>query len=629
MAQARRPSTTGLGRVTVVLAAGSFLTSSKSPRRTTMNAPPRPAWKAFVSLLAAFAFGAGPAYAQEESVRPGINKPYENPDINESVKRFESENREVFSKRKEIVAACRLQPGMAVADVGAGTGLFTRLFAAEVGPQGRVYAVDIARKFIEHVEKTAKEAGRNNVAGIVGTPTSTGLPPDSVDLVFLCDTYHHFEYPQKTMDSIHRALRPGGRLVLVDYRRIEGKTPDWLLKHLRAGQEVFTAEIEAAGFKVVDRPDFLKDNYLVRFEKAGPPHKAWLESWQKENPTWRALHLIGPSPERLDVTERFVADVLRPMGFNVLILEVDYGFEFKSRPELQCHGITKPQARRLSEVCRQNGIRLIPLFNCLGHQSWAENTGALLKKHPEFDETPHVPPDNKGIYCREWCPSNPEVNPVVFALLDEMLDAFEADALHVGMDEVFLIGNDKCPRCKGKDVGELFAGVVNALHQHLVKEKGVEMLMWSDRLLDSGKFSYGTWEASRTGSCRALPRIPKDIILCDWHYEPRADYPSVRFFQRQGFRVLPSTWKNPDAAVALIHCARKDATQRMLGILFAGWSAGGNGEHLMAALQGGKADAHDPVAARQIAAAIQAGLKELAGPPQASPGGNGRAATPP
>ena len=132
------------------------------------------------------------------------------------------------------------------------------------------------------------------------------------------------------------------------------------------------------------------------------------------------------------------------------------------------------------------------MFNCLGHQSWATNTGPLLKKHPEFDETPHIPADNKGIYCREWCPSHPDVNKVVFDLSDELIDAFEADALHVGMDEVFLIGSDKCPRCKGKDVGELFAGVVNRLHQHLVEEKGVEMLMWGDRLLDAGKFTYGT-----------------------------------------------------------------------------------------------------------------------------------------
>ena len=82
---------------------------------------------------------------------------------------------------------------------------------------------------------------------------------------------------------------------------------------------------------------------------AEPAHKAWLETWQKKNPTWRALHLIGPQPERMALTEQFVKESLAPMGINVLILEVDYGFEFKSRPELQCHGITKEQARKLSD----------------------------------------------------------------------------------------------------------------------------------------------------------------------------------------------------------------------------------------------------------------------------------------
>jgi ubiquinone/menaquinone biosynthesis C-methylase UbiE len=239
-----------------------------------MNAFPRPAWNLSISLLVFLAFGDDRAFTQEKSVRPGINKQYENPDINENIRILEAENREVFSKRKEIVAACKLKPGMAVADIGAGTGLFTRLLAAAVGPKGRIYAVDIAKNFIEHVEKTSKEAGLKNVTGIVCTPTTTELPPNSVDLAFICDTYHHFEYPQKTMASVHQALRPGGRLILVDFCRIKGKTPDWLLKHLRAGQEVFTKEIEAAGFKVVDRADFLKENYFVRFEKVESPHSA-------------------------------------------------------------------------------------------------------------------------------------------------------------------------------------------------------------------------------------------------------------------------------------------------------------------------------------------------------------------
>jgi ubiquinone/menaquinone biosynthesis C-methylase UbiE len=209
--------------------------------------------------------------AQDKSVRPGINKPFENPDVKEFVGKFEVESREVYVHRKEIVSACKIEPGMAVADVGAGTGLFTRLFAAAVGPEGKVYAVDIAPKFIEHISKTCKEAGQKNVTGVVCTPTSVELPADSVDLVFVCDTYHHFEFPFKTLSSIHRALRPGSRLVLVDFQRVEGKSSDWILGHVRAGREVFVKEVVTSGFKEIGEEKFLKENYLVRFEKVKAP----------------------------------------------------------------------------------------------------------------------------------------------------------------------------------------------------------------------------------------------------------------------------------------------------------------------------------------------------------------------
>ena len=257
---------------------------------------------------------------------------------------------------------------------------------------------------------------------------------------------------------------------------------------------------------------------------AQTPGKAWSEKWKAENKQWIACHLIGVKPDRLDTVEKLIVEGLAPLGFNALILEVDYGFQFKSHPELETGGLNKEQARELAEVCRQHGIRLIPLMNCLGHQSWGARPGALLKKYPQFDETPGIPQDDKKIYCREWCPSHPDVNKIVFDLIDELIDAFDADAFHVGMDEVFLIGDKDCPRCKGKDVGELFAKVVNELHDHLVGEKGVEMLMWSDRLLDSKTTGYGRWEASDTGSHRAIDRVPKDIIMCDWHYEMPAVY---------------------------------------------------------------------------------------------------------
>ena len=224
-----------------------------------------------VLLLPTLLFASGGmAVAQEKSVNPGINDSYKEPDPGEFRKRFETESREVFANREKIVAAAKVKPGMAVADVGAGTGLFTRLFAKAVGPKGKVYAVDIAKNFLQHIEKTAKDKGIENVATVLATGESSNLRPESVDLVFISDTYHHFEFPQKTMTSIHRALRPGGRVIVVDFHRIEGVSSEWVLNHVRAGQEVFRREIEAAGFRLVEEPKFLKENYYMVFEKVAP-----------------------------------------------------------------------------------------------------------------------------------------------------------------------------------------------------------------------------------------------------------------------------------------------------------------------------------------------------------------------
>ena len=206
--------------------------------------------------------------AQEQSVKPGINDTFRNPDVKEFQGRFEVESREVFALRKEIVAACKVQPGQTVADIGAGTGLFTRMFSPLVGKEGRVISVDIAQAFLDHIEKTSREAGMLNIETLRGTADSTNLPPESIDVAFICDTYHHFEYPLKTMASLHRALKPGGRVVLVEFRRVEGTSTDWVMNHVRAGQEVFESEIVKSGFKKVrEERDLLKENYLVTFEK--------------------------------------------------------------------------------------------------------------------------------------------------------------------------------------------------------------------------------------------------------------------------------------------------------------------------------------------------------------------------
>ncbi|MBK6923500.1 MAG: methyltransferase domain-containing protein [Deltaproteobacteria bacterium] len=180
---------------------------------------------------------------------------------------FEREGREVFDHRTRIVDALALAPGDVVADVGAGTGLFTLEFARRVGPRGRVFAVDVQPYFREHIAERAAQAGLENITTVVADQRHSGLAADSVDVAFLCDAYHHLELPQTYLADLHRALRPGARLVVVDYDRTRAGVDAWMRKHVRADPEQFRREIEGAGFRLVDTPALLRENFVMIFER--------------------------------------------------------------------------------------------------------------------------------------------------------------------------------------------------------------------------------------------------------------------------------------------------------------------------------------------------------------------------
>jgi predicted methyltransferase len=201
-----------------------------------------------------------------------INSGFMTPDIDQWVARFERPGREIYDRRHEIVAATGVNAGMVVADIGAGTGLFTRLFAALIGSSGRVYAVDISAAFVDNINRSSRAHGQTNVQGIVNSPTEVPLPPESVDIAFICDTYHHFEHPEAMMRSIRAALKPGGSVVVIDFRKIPGYSTPWVMSHVRADQSTVVREIEAAGFRLVETRDFLRRNYFPRFAPAEVGH---------------------------------------------------------------------------------------------------------------------------------------------------------------------------------------------------------------------------------------------------------------------------------------------------------------------------------------------------------------------
>lgn len=209
--------------------------------------------------------------SRPEGLPSNINDNFLDPDmkVEDFIKRFEIESREVFACREQILAAIRLQPGMAIADIGAGTGLYMRAFSKSVSDSGKVYAVDISPNFISHLRQRAKDENLPNVEVVLCSDRDSNLKPNSIDRAFICDVYHHFEFPKSSMSSIYRALKPGGELVVIDFHRIEGKSRPWLLSHIRAPKEIFQSEIEDVGFQLESEVEIegFEENYLLRFTK--------------------------------------------------------------------------------------------------------------------------------------------------------------------------------------------------------------------------------------------------------------------------------------------------------------------------------------------------------------------------
>ena len=209
----------------------------------------------------------GSALAQEESVRPGFNEFWEKPDMEKAVDLLERKHPTIFKYRYAIVAALGLQPGAAVADVGAGTGFIATLLAQEVAPGGVVYAQDISQEALDHILKQAAEQGITNIEPVLGGHRSTKLAADSVDAIVTIRVYHHFEYPAKMLASIKAALRPNGRFVVIDHERIKGISSDWQYEHWRAGKGAFTDEILDAGFVLEKELPLLPEHYFMVFRE--------------------------------------------------------------------------------------------------------------------------------------------------------------------------------------------------------------------------------------------------------------------------------------------------------------------------------------------------------------------------
>ena len=226
---------------------------------------------AAATVLVSIAACSGPQPA-EDGTSPTNGTPNERGHVEEEVnldlwlERLEVGSRELYSARDAVVDAVDLKPGDWVADIGSGTGLYTLLFAEEVGQAGQVFAEDIEPLFLDLVTRRVEDGDLSNVTAVLGRTDDVTLPEQSMDIVFIADTYHYFDDREAVMRSVFTALKPGGSLILVEYDITPGEDRPDNKSHVRFGKDAVVAELEFIGFEYVGDSNVpgLDENYFVR-----------------------------------------------------------------------------------------------------------------------------------------------------------------------------------------------------------------------------------------------------------------------------------------------------------------------------------------------------------------------------
>jgi ubiquinone/menaquinone biosynthesis C-methylase UbiE len=168
---------------------------------------------------------------------------------------------------ERMLDALQLKPGMVVADVGAGVGYHSLMMAQRVGPKGLVYATDVQPQMLRMLRTRANTARVRNIKTVLCTQEETGLPPGQVDLVLMVDVYHEVSDPEATLKGLFAALKPGGRLVLVEFRAEDPEVPIKPEHKMTVAQ--VRKEIEPKGFVFAEILDFLPWQHILIFQKPG------------------------------------------------------------------------------------------------------------------------------------------------------------------------------------------------------------------------------------------------------------------------------------------------------------------------------------------------------------------------
>lgn len=211
-------------------------------------------------------------YSVGKKSRDGIGKYYMGREISHVMGHLGAGWLERPGRRKEertdlLIENLKLKADNNVADIGAGTGFFS-FPMSELVPKGNVYAVDIQTEMLDIIRKRMKQRGTKNIVPTLGTIQDTKLPTNTIDMVLLVDAYHEFDHPREMMESIFKGLRPGGRVVLIEYRK---EDPKVMIKPLhKMTQKQAILEMQAVGLKWKETKDFLPKQHFMVFVKPEP-----------------------------------------------------------------------------------------------------------------------------------------------------------------------------------------------------------------------------------------------------------------------------------------------------------------------------------------------------------------------
>ncbi|OGV46002.1 MAG: hypothetical protein A2017_22215 [Lentisphaerae bacterium GWF2_44_16] len=273
---------------------------------------------------------------------------------------------------------------------------------------------------------------------------------------------------------------------------------------------------------------------------------------------------LGPSDA--DVINRII-DAAAKAGLNTLCIELEKGMNYDSHPEISAPwALEKNTIKDLVEYSKNRNIDIIPLIPLFSHVNYITDT------HPEFLE-----PASK-VYCT----SAPGLYDFVFELMDEVIDIFKPRYFHIGHDEALTSYDPRsrtpllrCPSCKNKKAYKVFAEDIKKLHAYLSR-RNIRTMMWADGLLDTENFSEasfcqsGCYGGKPDYLSRAIDLLPRDIILCDWHYEPAKEFPTTLYLQKKGFETLgaPNFEVNSFLFTNYAHAKR---TEKLKGMLATSW----------------------------------------------------------